>query len=183
MPFQYILTFLLPGIELQVSYHALCKKPYEHVVKEWEGKMRVACVRLAEVSDQVKKTYKTQLKKDTEALIREHYKEGNRQLMWKIYNFVTDKFYWRYWFVAVYDDMVGHDKHTISTCGGKSFLHTNGKNIITSSQDKKYRSQFKARDAQNILKGTSILQILINNSIYYWRIMSTMIGHVRWLYT
>ena len=122
--------------------------------------MKILCVRLKEVSDEVKKAYKEQMKKDAEALIENHYKEGNRGLRWKIYNFVVDKYDWRYWFVAVYDDMEGYDKHIIHTCGGALFLHKNEKNIIISSQDKKYSSRFKKKDAQKILKGTSTLRNL-----------------------
>ena len=145
------------GIEVQLSYYALGKKPYDHVVKEWTEKMKHLSVRLKDVSVQIKNTYKTQLNKDVKDLIRKYHKEGNHGLMRKIYNFAKDKFDWRYWFVAVYNDMVGYDKHTIYTCGGVSFLHTNGKNIIVSSQDKKYSSRFKAKDAEKILKGTTVV--------------------------
>ena len=148
--------FLLPGIEVQISYYALSEKPYDHIVKEWEKKMQDLSETLRKKSNGIKNAYLMQLHNDAEGLIRDNYDEGNEQLMQKIYNFVIDKFDWRYWFVAVYDDMKGYDKHTMYQCGGAYFLHMKGRNIIISSQHNRYSSQFKKKDAQDILEGNSI---------------------------
>ena len=112
--------------------------------------------KLVEVTNRIKKAYETQVEEDTRTLINEYHAHGNRALMTKIYNFVDDKFDWRYWFVAVYNDVGGYDKHTISSCGGTNFLHTHGKNIIVASQDKIYSSHFSKKNAEKNLEGKDI---------------------------
>ena len=118
--------------------------------------MKTLNTRLEAVSEQVKNAYISQLNKDTNTLVNKHHTLGNYELLFKIYNFVYDKFDWRYWFVAVYNDFYGHGKHTIYTCGGGAYLHKKGKNIVISSQDKIYSHRFKVHDASKILSGKNV---------------------------
>lgn len=94
------------------------------MTKEWTEKMNKLGKKLEKVSERIKSVYKTQMKTDANDLILRHHGLGNRGLMRKIYNFMVDKYDWRYWFVAVYNDMYTFDKHAISQCGGASILHT-----------------------------------------------------------
>ena len=62
---------------------------------------------LQTVSDVVKSRYLSQMKLDTKDLLLRYHGLGNKGLVDKLYNFVTEKYNWRFWFVAVYDDMGG----------------------------------------------------------------------------
>lgn len=122
-----------------------------HVIKEWTSKMKTLKSHLEKRINVLKSTYLTNLNKDVTILIKDNKNLGNEALMRKIYYYIVDKYDWRYWFVAVYDDIYGYDRHTIWSCGGKVFLHKHKKNIIISSQDKKYSNRFKLSDANNVL--------------------------------
>ena len=148
-----LIQLLIQGIKVKVSYYGLKEWPTEHVTKDWETKMNTLKDRLERVSNDVKGRYHAQLKTDADDIILRYHSLGNQGLMQKLYEFVEEKYDWRYWFVAVYDDMHGYDDHTISLCGGYSLLHQKKKNIIISSQDKVYSSRFKQSDASNLLQG------------------------------
>ena len=147
-----LVQLLIKGIKVKISYYGMKGWTSDHVTSEWEGNMNELREKLQRMSDDVKARYKTQLKVDADDLILRHHGLGNEGLMQKVYDFVVDKYDWRYWFVAVYDDMFGFDDHTISLCGGYSLLHQQNKNIIISSQDKD-TSSFKQSDGNNVLQG------------------------------
>ena len=148
-----LIQLLIQGIKVKVSYYGLKGWTSNHVTRNWQGKMNTLRLKLQRVSNEVKGRYHTQLKIDADDIIRRHHGLGNKGLMQKLHDFVDNKYDWRYWFVAVYDDMYGFDVHTISLCGGYSLLHQHKKNIIISSQDKSYSSRFKQTDANNLLQG------------------------------
>lgn len=147
-----LVQLLIQGVKVKISYYGMKKWTSDHVTSEWESNMNLLREKLQRMSDDVKGRYKTQLKIDADDLILRHHALGNKGLMQKVYDFVIDKYDWRYWFVAVYDNMHGFDDHTISLCGGYSLLHQHDKNIIVSSQDKE-QSSLKQSDADNLLKG------------------------------
>ena len=123
------------------------------MVKEWDQKIAQLRARMSRISNNIRRDYLTQMKIDIKDIIKKGGKRfSNKRLMHEIYDFVEDKYDWRYWFVAVYNDMKGFDKHAIASCGGHAFLHTYGKNIAVASQDKVYSSWFKKEKAAEILR-------------------------------
>ena len=126
--------------------------PTDHLVTEWETKMIKLRDTLQTVSDVVKSRYLSQMKFDTNILILRYHGLGNQGLADKLYNFVTEKYDWRFWFVAVYDDMEGFDKHSMWQHGGTVYLHEHDKNIIIASQSKFYASKFNKNNADKLLE-------------------------------
>lgn len=88
---------------------------------------------------------------DVEGIIIHSTELSNEELMRKIYSFVNDKYVWRYFFVAVYDDLVGESKHNMVVCGGQGFLHLGGRNTVIASQDKKFKSILHESEARSLL--------------------------------
>ena len=136
----------------QLSYFGMKNWSTDNLVQEWDQNMAKLRARILRISNEVRDAYRDQLKIDVQDIIKTSGSSSNENLMTVIYNFVADKYDWRYWFVAVYGDMYGFDKHANAFCGGHVFLHQKGKNIIVSSQDKKYSSRFKKEKADAILQ-------------------------------
>ena len=124
----------------------------DHLVTEWETKMTTLRNTLQTVSDDVKSRWLSQMKLDTKDLLLRYHGLGNQGLAEKLYNFVTEKYDWRFWFVAVYDDMLGLDKHNMWQHGGICYLHEHDKNTIIASQDKNHASSFNKNKADKLLE-------------------------------
>ena len=128
---------------------------YERVVQlvtEWETKMIKLRDKLQTVSDVVKSRYLSQMKLDTKDIILRYHGLGNQAKPDKLYNFVTEKCDCQFWFMAVYDDMGGFDKHNMWQHGGTCYLHEHDKNIIISSQSKNHASRFNKNNADKLLE-------------------------------
>lgn len=137
----------------QLSYFGMRKWSTAHLVKEWDQKIAKLRAKMSRISNNIRRDYMTQMKIDIQDIIKKGGKSfSNERLMHEIYDFVEEKYDWRYWFVAVYNDMKGFDEHAIASCGGHTFLHTHGKNIAVGSQDKMYSSRFEKENAAEILR-------------------------------
>ena len=124
----------------------------EYSVQEWDQNMAKLRARILRIRNEVRDAYRDQLKIDVQDIIKTSGSSSNEHLMNVIYNFVVEKYDWRYWFVAVYKQMYGTDYHVIEQCGGHVFFRQKGKNIVVSSQDKEYSSRFKKAEADVILQ-------------------------------
>ena len=147
-----LVQLLIQGIKVKVSYYGMKEWATDHLVTEWETKMTKLRDTLQTVSDVVKNRYVSQMRLDTKDLILRYHGLGNKGLADKLYNFVTEKYDWRFWFVAVYDDMGGFDKHNMWQHGGTVFLHEHDKNIIIATQSKNHASRFNKNNADKLLE-------------------------------
>ena len=89
---------------------------------------------------------------DTKDLILHYHGVGNQALEDKLYKFIIEKFDWRFWSVAVYDDMWGFDNQNMWQHGGTVFLHEHDKNIIIATQSKNHASRFNKNNADKLLE-------------------------------
>ena len=136
-----LVRLLVQGIKVKLSYYGLKNHSSQHLVDEWDVKMVALKNRLREVSNEIKDTYLTQLRTDAENIILRSTDLGNEDLMLKVYNFVNEKYDWRYFFVAVYNNLEGGDKHFASVCGGHTFFDFDNKNMVIASQDKSLKDE------------------------------------------
>ena len=136
----WFVQLVIQAIKVKVSYYGMNEWATDHLVTEWETKIITLRDTLQTVSDVVKSLYLSQMRLDTKDLILNHHGLGNQGLANKLYNFVTEKYDWRFWSVTVYDDMGGFDKHNMWQHGGTVFLHEHDKNIIIDSQSKNHAS-------------------------------------------
>ena len=147
-----LVQLLIQGIKVKVSYYGMKEWATDHLVTQWETKMIKLRDTLQTVSDVVKSRYLSQMKFDPKGLILRYLGLGNQRLAGKLYNFVTEKYNWRFWFVAVYDDMGGSDKHNMWEHGGTFYLHEHDKNIIIACQSKNYAFSFNKNNADKLLE-------------------------------
>ena len=147
-----LVQLLIQGIKVKVSYYGMKEWATDHLVTEWETKMTTLRNTLQTVSDDVKSRWLSQMKLDTKDLLLRYHGLGNQGLADKLYNFVTEKYDWRFWFVAVYDDMSGLDKHNMWQHGGICYLHQHDKNTIIASQNKNHASSFNKNNADKLLE-------------------------------
>ena len=129
-----LVQLLIQGIKVKVSYYGLKEWTTDHLVTQWETKIIKLRDTLQTVSDVLKRLYVSQMRLDTNGFILRYHGVGNQGLADKLYDFVTKKYDWRFWFVAVYDDMGDFDKHNMWHHGGTVYLHEHHKNIIIASR-------------------------------------------------
>lgn len=147
---------VLQGIKVKLSYFALLgwrRRCYE-AQERWKAKLQNMKNFFQKVSNECRNNYHTLMTNDVTDLINKNNGANNNVMMKKIYDFVMTKYNWRVWSVVVYDDIVGFDNHAILTCGGKAWLHKNGKNIIVSSQDEHNSARYNMNSANKFLKDT-----------------------------
>ena len=147
-----LVQLLIQGIKVRLSYYGMKEWPTDHLVAEWETKMTKLKDTLETVSDDVKSNYLSQMKLETKDLLLRYHCLGNQILADKLYNFVTEKYDWRFWFVAVYDDMRSLDQHDMWQHCGTCNLHEHGKNTIIASQSKNHSSRFNKNNADKLLE-------------------------------
>ena len=140
-----LVQLLIQGIKVRLSYYGMKEWPTDHLVAEWETKMTKLKDMLQTVSDDVKSGYLSQMKLETKDLLLRYHCLGNQILADKLYNFVTEKSDWRFWFVAVYDDMRSLDQHDMWQHGGTYYLHEHG-------QSKNHASRFNKNNADKLLE-------------------------------
>ena len=148
----WLVQILIQGIKVKVSYYALKEWATHYLVTQWETKMIKLRDTLQTVSDVVKNRYLSQMRLDTKDIILRYHGLGNQASPDKLYNFVTEKYDWRFWFVAVYDDMGVFDKHNMWQHGGTVYLQEHDKNIIIASQSKNHASRFNKNNADKLLE-------------------------------
>ena len=112
---------------------------------EWTANMKKLRDRLQEKADEISKNYYDYMKADVDDLISRYAKKlSNKALMKKIYKFLTAKYEYRFWFVAVYDDVTGYGNHHMTTCDGtlKRLHQVGDKNVVVASKEKKSASRY-----------------------------------------
>ncbi|XP_062577432.1 uncharacterized protein LOC134239274 [Saccostrea cucullata] len=61
---------------------------------------------------------------------------SNSYVSEQVHDKLRTKYYWRNWFVAVYDDIKGRSEHWIALCNGKFVFRESGFNMLLSSNSK-----------------------------------------------
>lgn len=147
---------VIQGIKVKLSYFALRKWKMRCYIAQQEWKVKLQKMRdfFQTVSNECQNNYHTLMTNDVKGLIKKNNGASNKVMMKKIYKFVMSKYNWRVWSVVVYSDIVGYDNHAISVCGGGTWLHKNGKNIVVSSQDKDDSARYNMKSAKKFLKDT-----------------------------
>ncbi|CAB4026720.1 Hypothetical predicted protein [Paramuricea clavata] len=154
---------LIEGIKVKISYFAMQHNTTHYLSKKWAKKMNAWKDKIQSESSKLKNEYWKQLVTDVEDMFLRYRKVGNKKLNNILYDFVTDKYDWFYWFVAVYNDIKGYQVHTIIP-GKFAFLHRHGKCFILANvakdniQAKTYDLYSKALPSAQ--KGSNVYKIL-----------------------
>ncbi|CAH1797746.1 unnamed protein product [Owenia fusiformis] len=135
-----ILKIILQGMRIELAYSEMQYGGtfYNSQRKEWERRIVVVSEKFKEIDDTVTKAFLEQSKKDTKkiALDNRPNSMGNLDFSVKVCNKLKEKYYWRDWFCAVWDDDVSSNEFSYTLCGGFFLRWEYGRNILVSSRDK-----------------------------------------------
>lgn len=130
---------ILAASQIEIAYNKL-KHPYYLNVTEakWRSqmfKMRQVLEAADRAFEKNPKILDVAIKNAKQILDVSKYKRYDIVVL-EIYKKLKDKFYWRNWFVALYDAIGGDDKHSVRICNGTMTYSYNGFNLVLASNPK-----------------------------------------------
>lgn len=136
---QGCVQLLLQAVAIQGTYiHLKYNNTHadEYFQKLTTEKMQSVAAKAREVYDEMQADFLNQLKLDVNRIALQNRQISHQDMVSLLYRYFTDKYINRYWFVFVYNDVSGYDKHAVYVCGGEYFFRLAGRNFVVASQDK-----------------------------------------------
>lgn len=147
---------ILVGSQIEMSYYKL-KNPsflYRHQTK-WTNQM-AKLRRAMEAADKVVEgKFKDVAISDAKKILTHKRGAKNEDAAEAVYSKLAKKFYWRDWFVAVYDDIRGHQNHQVGLCDGYIAFRYAGFNFLLASNSKN-TAKLNRYTARRIIYGAEI---------------------------
>lgn len=146
---------VLVGSQIEMAYYKL-KHPssLDGLKTKWTSQMGKMSQAMAAADREVMGKYGDIAIKDAKRILTFNKGAKNQDVAAAVYSKLTTKFYWRNWFVAVYDAIGGNNNHQVWVCnGGIAFRH-DGFNLLLASN-----SENTAALNQNTAKS------IINNAV------------------
>lgn len=147
-----IAKLILVGSQIDIAYYKLSRP----TMLEYRKNMWIRQInnmgKAMRIADQtVAGYYKTGAKESAKKILRFYRGQSNEAMVGNIFHELSTKFYWRNWFVAVYNPVKGRKPHSLSVCGGGYEFRFNGYNLLLASNPEDTRPLNKY-DALEILK-------------------------------
>ncbi|XP_048757060.2 uncharacterized protein LOC125667558 [Ostrea edulis] len=130
---------LVTAVKVNLAFLELTnrKASYKMEKKEWEKNIKKVLEKVKSVDAEVTDAWKDQRFRDLKDLSAQYKDDGNKEFADRLYEFYSEKYYWRDWVVIVYNKMAkswtGKNGHDFSLCGGDDYLDMDGRNVLTSS--------------------------------------------------
>ncbi|CAH1792697.1 unnamed protein product, partial [Owenia fusiformis] len=133
-----ILDMILQAIILELGYYEMnmfteIKQERE---TEWNTRLNNLRLKYEQIDEDVKNRYHIQSKEEILEYARDNTGMSNEQLSSGLFSLLEKKYYWRVWFVLVYDPITASSKHKANVCGGHILFGQYGRNIVVASKDK-----------------------------------------------
>ncbi|XP_071944472.1 uncharacterized protein [Antedon mediterranea] len=148
-----VMQLILQGVKVHLAYLKVIGEDatYEDEKDLWEGKINQLLNHIKYVDTQVRDVWKQQLLTDLNNKLALLNGKSNIDFVKETYEFLTDKYDWRYWHIGVYNEIYGEKNHWVKFCGGYTLFRNHGRNIVVASRSKEEPSSSKsyARDAFN----------------------------------
>ncbi|CAH1797741.1 unnamed protein product [Owenia fusiformis] len=111
---------------------------YNSMRGEWQSRIVTVTEKFKEIDDTVTNAFLVQSKADTKETAHDNRPNsmGNLDFSVKVCNKLKEKYYWRDWLCAVWDDDVSSNEFSYTLCGGFFLRWEYGRNILVSSRDK-----------------------------------------------
>lgn len=125
---------VLVGSQIEMAYYKL-KHPssLDGLQTKWTSQMGKMSQAMAAADREVMGKYGDIAIKDAKRILTFNKGAKNQDVAAAVYSKLTTKFYWRNWFVAVYDAIGGNNNHQVVVCnGGIAFRH-DGFNLLLAS--------------------------------------------------
>lgn len=151
---------LLVGSQIELTYCKL-KHPssLDRLKTKWTRQMDQLRLAMEAADRKVKNKYPEVSLKNGKMILT--HSQGNSSTNQKaaedVYKKLTKKFYWRNWFVAVYDDIKGHQNHQVGYCNGYHVFRHAGFNLLVASNLKKTAALDKYT-AEKIINSATIVR-------------------------
>ena len=128
---------ILQGTQIEMAYYKF-ERPtmlenHKNVWTTQIGQMRRA---IKAADDKVASSYDPGAMNEAKDILYRNRGQSNEAVANKIFEAVNTKYYWRNWFVAVYDPVRGAEPHWISVSGGNYAFRYHGYNLLLASNAK-----------------------------------------------
>ena len=132
-----ITKLIIQGSQIEMAYY---KFEHPHVLNDqktiWTNRMNDMRRTMVDADRKVVDDYNTAAKNDALKIVRDYSNQSNGRIADKIFDKLKRKYYWRNWFVAVYDPISGFDNHCITYCSGGHQFRYHGHNLWYASNPK-----------------------------------------------
>ena len=129
-----VTKLIIQGSQIEMAYY---KFEHPSVLNDqkrlWTGRMEQMRNVMENTDRKVVAYYNTAAKNDALKIVRDYSNQSNGRIADKIFDKLKRKYYWRNWFVAVYDPIGGYDNHCISYCSGGHQFRYHGHNLWIAS--------------------------------------------------
>lgn len=149
---------ILVGSQIEMAYYKL-KHPssLDGLKTKWASQMGKMSQAMAAADREVMGKYSDTAIKDAKRILTFNKGAKNQDVAAAVYSKLTTKFYWRNWFVAVYDAIGGNDNHQVWVCnGGIAFRH-DGFNLLLAS-NLQYAPTLNQDTAKSIINGAVMVK-------------------------
>jgi len=156
-----LLQLVMQGAQVELSFYSLTENrdTVDALKKEWQTQISRVRNVMQNTDNEIVAGWHDQMKQDLSTLLDKHHQQSNEAFSSTVYNFLADKYDWRYWAVVVTKDVGGGDNHWHGYCGGHAiFRHPSGRNLVVASR---LKSSKKRHDDS---KAKSVLSNLVRNA-------------------
>jgi hypothetical protein len=139
------IALLKKAVLVNLAYLEMTNKTgsFDQESTVWETWKKNVQQKQESVDREVTNEWKDQRLRDLKDLSAKYHDESNEDFVDLLYDFYAYKYYWRDWFVIVYDELdTGSwwrrgESQSFSLCGGNDYLNQHGRNVLTSSVPRK----------------------------------------------
>ncbi|XP_062617126.1 uncharacterized protein LOC134278837 [Saccostrea cucullata] len=143
---------ILMGSQVEMAYYKIkfpnSLKGHE---QKWTNQIKEMGKAMKKVDSDLQKNYKDVATNDAKTILTNNRGASKSDVAKKVYDKLTTKFYWRNWFVAVYNDISGDKNHWVWVCNGAHVFRHSGFNLIFASNSKNTKP-LNTSTARSLLK-------------------------------
>lgn len=150
---------VLTGSQVEMAYYKL-KVPalLDRTKKQWVTQFKNMQIAMEKADKQVENAYKDKALTEAKTIMTDHMGKGNADVATLIYEKLTNKYYWRDWFVVVYKDISGYNNHALRYCksSGQTLFRFKGFNLLLSNASKKRSRRIISSYYKRVLKRVDV---------------------------
>ena len=127
---------VLVGSQIEMAYSKFKNPTYtKRLQNKWTNRLRKMRKAMETADLDVKNKYEEVALEDAKKILTLRKGQKNNIVANEVFNKLNEKFYWRNWFVGVYDKITNDDDHKFWACKGTSMHHA-GFNLLLASNAK-----------------------------------------------
>lgn len=149
---------ILVGSQIEMAYYKL-KHPssLDKLKTKWSAQMIKLSQAMNAADREVMGKYRDVAMKDAKRILTFNKGAKNQDVSKAVYSKLSTKFYWRNWFVAVYDAIGGDNNHQVWVCNGGISLRQDGFNLLVASNSEN-TAALNQNTAKGIINGATMVK-------------------------